>query len=60
MIMITLKKGNHSGEVHVRRGRRKTLYKREKDSIKGPHEKVEIQSKVLRRGKTWPSAKIHV
>ena len=26
----------------------------------GPHEEAEIRRMVLRRGKTWPSAKIHV
>ena len=47
----TLKKGNHPGEAYVRRGRRKALYKRERDSLKGPQEEAEIQRKALRRGK---------
>ena len=35
----------------MRRGRRKALYRRERDSSEGPHEKAEIQRKALRRGK---------
>ena len=35
----------------MRRGRRKDLYRTERDSSKGPHEEVEIQRKALRRGK---------
>ena len=35
----------------MRRGRRKALYRRERDSLEGPHEKAEIQRKALRRGK---------
>ena len=35
----------------MRRGRRKDLYKRESDSLEGPHEEAEIQRKALRRGK---------
>ena len=46
-----IKKGNHLGEAYVRRDRRKALYRREKDSLEGPHEEAEIQRKVLRRGK---------
>ena len=60
VILITLRKGNHPGEAYVRRGRRKALYRRERDSLKGPHDEAEIQRKALRRGKTWPSTKIHV
>ena len=51
VILVTLKKGNHPGEAYVRRGRRKGLYRRERDSLEGPHEEAEIQRKVLRRGK---------
>ena len=36
MILVTLKNGNHPGEAYVRRGRRKALYRREKDSLEGP------------------------
>ena len=36
----------------MRRGRRKDLYRREKDSLEGPHEEAEIQRKALRRGKS--------
>ena len=32
-------------------GRRKALYRRERDTLEGPHEKAEIQRKALRRGK---------
>ena len=35
----------------MRRARRKTLYRREKDSLKGPPEEAEIQRKALRKGK---------
>ena len=35
----------------MRRGRRKDLYRTERDSIEGPHEEAEIQRKALRRGK---------
>ena len=35
----------------MRRGRRKDLYRRERDSLEGPHEEAEIQRKALRRGK---------
>ena len=32
VILVTLKKGNHPVEAYVRRGRRKALYRREKES----------------------------
>ena len=35
----------------MRRGRRKDLYRRERDSLEGPHEEAEIQPKALKRGK---------
>ena len=35
----------------MRRDRRKDLYRREKDSLEGPHEEAEIQRKALKRGK---------
>ena len=35
----------------MRRGRRKALYRRERDSLEGPHEEAEIQRKALRRAK---------
>ena len=34
----------------MRRGRRKDLYRTERDSLEGPHEEAEIQRKALRRG----------
>ena len=46
-----LRKGNHPSEADVRRGRKKALCKRERDSLKGPHEEAEIQRKALRHGK---------
>ena len=52
VILVTLKKGNHSGEAYVKRGRRKVLYRRERDSLEGSQEESEIQRKALRRGKT--------
>ena len=36
---------------YVRRDRRKDLYRRQRDSLVGPHEEAEIQRKALRRGK---------
>ena len=36
VILVTLKNGNHPGEAQVRRGRRKALYRRERDSLKKP------------------------
>ena len=51
IILVALRKGNHPGEAYVRRGRRKALYRRERDSLEGPHENAEIQRKALRRGK---------
>ena len=49
--LVTLRKGNHPGEAQVKRGRRKALYRRERDSLEGPHDEAEIQRKALRRGK---------
>ena len=37
----------------MRRGRRKDLYRTERDSLEGPHEEAEIQRKALRRGKNF-------
>ena len=49
--LVALRKGNHPGEAQVRRGRRKDLYRTERDSLEEPHEEAEIQRKALRRGK---------
>ena len=49
--MVTLRKGNHPGKAHERRGRRKALYRRDRDSLEGPHEEAETQRKALRRDK---------
>ena len=35
----------------MRSDQRKDLYRRERDSLDGPHEEAEIQRKALRRGK---------
>ena len=35
----------------MKRDRRKPLHRKERDSLKGPHEEAEIQRKALRRGK---------
>ena len=35
----------------MRRGQRKNLYRRERDSLEGPHEEAQIQRKALRHGK---------
>ena len=51
VILVTLKKGNHPGEAYVRMGRRKDLYRREKNALEGPHEEAEIQHEALSRGK---------
>ena len=51
VILVALRNGNHPSEAQVRRGRRKHLYRRERDSLEGPHEEAEIQRKALRRGK---------
>ena len=45
------KKENYQGEAYVRRGQRKALYRREKDSLEEPQEKAKIQHKALRRAK---------
>ena len=34
--LVALRKGNHPGEAYVRRGRRKDLYRTERDSLEGP------------------------
>ena len=47
MKLVTLKKGNHQGESYVRRGRRKVLYRRERNSLEGTHEEAEIQPKAV-------------
>ena len=51
MIFVTLKKGNDSGEAGARRGRRKALYRRERDSLEGLREEAEIQRNASRRRK---------
>ena len=51
VILVTLGKGNHPGEAYVKRGRRKDLYRRVRDSLEGPHEEAEIQHRAWRRGK---------
>ena len=51
VILITLRKGNHPGEAYVKKGRRKTLHSRERDSLEEPHRGAEIQRKTLRHGK---------
>ena len=51
VIWVTLRKGNRPGEAYVRRGQRKDLYRRERDSLEGPHEEAETQRKALRCGK---------
>ena len=35
----------------MRRGQRKTLYRRERDSLERPHEEAEIQRNGMRRGR---------
>ena len=51
VILVTFEKGNHPGEAYVRTGRRKALYRTERNSLQGPHDEAEIQRKALRRGK---------
>ena len=50
-ILVTLRKGNNPGKVYVRRDRRKALYRRNKNSLVGPHEEVETRRKTLRQEK---------
>ena len=57
VILVTLRKGNHSGEAYMRRGRRKDLYRTERDSLEGPHEEAEIQRRALRCGKNLAFSK---
>ena len=52
-----LKKGNHPGKAYVRRGRRKALYRRERDSLEWPYEEAETQRKALRCGKNLAFSK---
>ena len=41
----------------MRRGRRKDLYRTERDSLEGPHEETETQHKALRRWKNLAFSK---
>ena len=41
----------------MRRGQRKDLYRRERDSLEGPREEAEIQRKALRHGKNLAFSK---
>ena len=41
----------------MRRGRRKALYRTERDFLEGSHEKAKIQRKALRRGKNLAFSK---
>ena len=41
----------------MRRDGRKALYRRERDSLKEPHDETEIQRKALRRGKNLAFSK---
>ena len=38
--LVTLKKENNPGETYVRRGRRKDLDRKKRDSLEGPHEEA--------------------
>ena len=51
VILVTLRKGNHPGEAYVTRDRRKTLYRKKRNSLEVPHEEAEIQRKAMRRRK---------
>ena len=55
--LVALRKGNRPAEAYVKRGRRKDLYRRERDSLEGPHDEAEIQLKALRRGKNLAFSK---
>ena len=57
VILVTLKERNYPGEAYVRRGRRKALCRRERDSLEGSHAEAEIQRKALRRGKNLAFSK---
>ena len=41
----------------MRRDRRKDLYRKERDSLEGPHDEAEIQRNALRRGKNLAFSK---
>ena len=45
VVLVMLRKGNHPGKAYVRRGRRKALYRRQRDSLEGHHEEAEIRVK---------------
>ena len=36
VILVALRKGYHPGEAYVKQGRRKDLYRRERDSLEDP------------------------
>ena len=38
--LVILEKGNHPGKAFLKRGRRKALYRRERDSLEGPHKEA--------------------
>ena len=57
VILVTLEKGNHPDEAYVRWGRRKALYRRERDSLEGLHVEAQIQREALRRGKNLAFSK---
>ena len=40
VILITLRKRNYPGEACVRRGRKKDLYRTERDSLEGPQKEA--------------------
>ena len=59
-ILIMLRKGNHPSEAYVRKGRRKALRKREKDSVWGLTRKHTYSLRPWDKGRTRPLAKKHV
>ena len=54
--LVTPRKENHPGEAKIR-NRKRAFYRRERDSLEGPHEEAEIQRKTLRRGKNLAFSK---
>ena len=54
VILVTLRKGNHPGEVQMRRGPKKSFIQKREGLFREAHEEAEIQSKALRRGKNLP------
>ena len=58
VILVMLRNCNHLVEAYVRKGQRKALYRRERDSLEEPHEEAEMLCKALRWGKNLAFIKV--